>query len=142
MRRIYNFFRRLRVSQALLVVAVALVLVLGTACSPSPSSSSAADPPRTVDKSASPGQDVSDSAKQQLIEKAKRQQPTNPIDSVSSALKGTGEKAENFSDDVSRSAKDLAKKSQRSLEDASDAVEDQASNAIKGTQRTIDKAAS
>jgi hypothetical protein len=140
MRRIYNFFQRLQVSQALLVVVAALVLVL-SACSSAPSSS-ISDPPRTADKSALPGQDASDSAKRQLIEKAQRQQPTNPIDSVGSALKGTGEKAENLSDDVSRSARDLAKKSQRSLEDASNAVEDQASNAIKGTKRTIDKAAS
>ncbi|MGB7415180.1 MAG: hypothetical protein WA902_13330 [Thermosynechococcaceae cyanobacterium] len=122
MYRIRNFFKRLRLSQVLLTLIASSLLVVSTACSQSPSA--VTDTPRTVDKSAALSRDASDVAKRQLIEKAQRLQPTNPIDAL-------GEKAEDLSDDVSRSARDLKKQTQRTLEDASDAAQDKASDVLK-----------
>lgn len=132
MRRIYDYFKHLRLSHVFLTAIATSLLFLSTACSPSPSSS--LDTPRTVDQSASPSRDASDVAKRQLIDKAKRQQAPNPIDAV-------GEQAEDVSKGVNRAARDLSKQTQRALEDTSDAIEDQASDTLKDAQRAVNKAA-
>lgn len=132
MRNIYNFFKRLRLSQMMLAIAVTSMLVLSTACSQSPSATLGTTP-SAVETSASASRDASDIAKQELIEKAKGRQLNNPVDAVNNM-------AEDL--DMNDSVKDAAKSAQRTLEDVSDAASNQASDIFEGAQRTIDKAAS